>query len=49
MLVLGVKYVGPVGVHHHAGFMARSVAVSGDMIARVKNFGSVARFDHFTG
>ena len=37
MLMLRVKNVRPIGMHHHTCFVASRVAVSGDMIAGVKN------------
>jgi hypothetical protein len=49
MLVLRMKNMRTICVHHYAGLMTRSVAISCDMIAGVKNVGCVTGFNKFAG
>lgn len=49
ILVLRVKDMWSVCMHHYASFMASSVAIAGDMITTVKNSRTVARIGKFTG
>ena len=37
MLVLRVKNVRPVGMHHHTGFVASRVAIASNVIAGIKH------------
>lgn len=49
MLMLGMKNMRTIGVHHHTCFVASGVTISGDMIAGVKNDRFVACSGEFAG